>query len=260
MMTICIHLMFVPAFFFLSHTTTTRMTPHSSSSMRPARTFRPFTKVVPVPLRVCILNFLGETQDEILTLLLISKGFYEDCQRLGIVWRSSPTIFIRPLLPDKEGSCGGCTLTLLKNLHHHLTKEDDTTNTNLQQYRRMVIHNVHQFTTINPWVRFVQGNTDPSVHTVEEYADESRFNGVISLNVSQPTSAGPNYDIFGEDSAGSLPYYLSRNALPNLEEINFSNTRFKCSILTHFFQSCRRLERITWNNINYRSSTNLGSF
>ena len=118
---------------------------------------------------------------------------------------------------------------------------------------------MHQFTTIDPWVRIVHRNTDPSVDIVEGYADESRFNGVISLDVSQPTSAGPNYDTLGEDS-GSLPYYLSRNALPNLEEINFSNTRFKCSILTHFFQNCRRLERITWNNINYRSSNNFGLY
>jgi hypothetical protein len=37
-----------------------------------------------VPLRVYILNYLGETQEELMTLTLVSEQMHEDCTRLGV--------------------------------------------------------------------------------------------------------------------------------------------------------------------------------
>ncbi|MGK3755532.1 MAG: hypothetical protein ACI8RD_007842 [Bacillariaceae sp.] len=53
--------------------------------------------LLPIPLRVYILNYLGEqTLDEIINLILVSKKMYEDCKQPGIEWKIFPTIEISP--------------------------------------------------------------------------------------------------------------------------------------------------------------------
>jgi hypothetical protein len=51
---------------------------------------------LPMPLRIHILNYLGQTQEELMDLRLISRQIYEDCKRPGIEWKVIPTIEISP--------------------------------------------------------------------------------------------------------------------------------------------------------------------
>ena len=72
-----------------------------------------------------------------------------------------------------------------------------------------------------------------------------RLHGVVSLDISSPTDVwehGVNYD------CNDLPNYLA-DILPNLLEINFSNTKFNSKSMQKFCRECPHLEKIVWNNI-----------
>lgn len=62
---------------------------------------------LPIHLRVTILNFLGQTQDELRTLTIISKQFYKECNQPGIKWKIIPTIIIRPKQHQIDNSIRG---------------------------------------------------------------------------------------------------------------------------------------------------------
>ena len=49
------------------------------------------------PVRIIILNYSGETQEELRTLAVVSKRLNEDCTRPGIKWNIIPTIELSPL-------------------------------------------------------------------------------------------------------------------------------------------------------------------
>ena len=66
---------------------------------------------LPTPLRVHTLNYLGETQEELRTLTVLSKKFNEDCKKTCIEWNIIPTIIISPLERN-----GGQILNLFRNL------------------------------------------------------------------------------------------------------------------------------------------------
>ena len=72
-----------------------------------------------------------------------------------------------------------------------------------------------------------------------------QLHGVVSLDISSPTEIKEHGVYYG---INALPHYLA-DILPNLLEINFSNTKFTSNSMRKFCRSCPCLEKIAWNNI-----------
>ncbi|MGK3744344.1 MAG: hypothetical protein ACI90V_011204 [Bacillariaceae sp.] len=181
-----------------------------------------------MPLRVYIFNYLGETQDELMNLTLVSKQVYTDCYRLGIDWKIIPTIEISP-------TKGGSTRALLQQLNR-----DDETNKKLRRFPRMRVNDVHGFRHI-------------LLHRLAaEIARDVRMDWILSLDISLSTQSTP----IGEFVFVSLPYALS-NILPNLHDVDFSNANTTYRVLENFSYRCPYLEKVTWNNIHEYSSVHL---
>jgi hypothetical protein len=185
----------------------------------------------PIPIRVSILNYLGETQDELINLTLVSKQMYEDCKRPGIEWKIIPRIEISAL--QQEG--GGSTRTLLQILSHNQT------NKKLDRYRHMRINDVRKF-----------GNLNLSYNEMNNITKDVRIEGILSLDISLPYQSTITY------ICKSLP-----NALPEiltkLRELDFSNTSLSGVTLYKYSQNCR-LEKITWYNIAKYSDVSLNGW
>ena len=49
---------------------------------------------------------------------------------------------------------------------------------------------------------------------------------------------------------GSTLALVLASILPNLREVNLSNTKLSCEPLQELTETCPRLEKITWNNID----------
>ena len=78
--------------------------------------------------------------------------------------------------------------------------------------------------------------------------EQLRLNGIVSLEIT------------GECNSNDGMMLVLSKILPNLQEINLSNTGFgyQAFILHLFSKNCIRLEKVTWNNIN-QSMIILGS-
>ena len=172
---------------------------------------------LPTPLRVHTLNYLGETQEELRTLTVLSKKFNEDCKQTAIEWNLIPTIIVSSLEHN-----GGQTLNLFRSLRDK--------NRLLQRYRFMIVKNVHKFLYKNRNER----------EEIERITTTFRM-GILSLDLSlsSPTTAYCD---------NSFPFYLS-HILPNLQELDLSNTKFTSCVLVNFSRNCPRVEQITFNNI-----------
>jgi hypothetical protein len=88
-------------------------------------------------LRVCIFNYLGQTQEELVNLTVVSKQVYEDCKRPGIEWK----IIISMIEISPKG--GGSERGLLRKLQQHLL--DNKTNKKLLLCFHMKVIDVHKF-------------------------------------------------------------------------------------------------------------------
>jgi hypothetical protein len=98
-----------------------------------------------VPLRVCIFNYLGQTQEEFMDMTLVSKQVYKDCKRPGIEWKIIPTIEIRP--QRYLGNDSMRPWILMQNLRQHLLNY--TTKEKLQCYRHIKMNDTHKFEGTN---------------------------------------------------------------------------------------------------------------
>ena len=58
--------------------------------------------VLPKTIRVYILTFLGETQEELRELPLVSKQFYKDCKEPGIGWKLHQLFVLSPKENNKD--------------------------------------------------------------------------------------------------------------------------------------------------------------
>jgi len=188
---------------------------------------------LPVTLRIYILNFLGETQEELRTLTVISKAINKDCKRPGIEWKLIPVFVISPSPAQSEQKLQensiGRTKRLLQNLGQH--QRDVHTNNQFQQYQYMVVNHIDNFNELGHYVE------------VERMTENIRFEGVKSLNISLLSQTRLRlWD--------SLPRALSC-MVPNLCELDISNTTFNHSILACFIERCPHLEKITGNNMGY---------
>jgi len=179
---------------------------------------------LPISVRIDILNYLGETQEELRSLTLISKQFNHDCKQSGIVWTLIPVFILSPSLQhddvvnDKRRS-----KRFFKNLRQYQQ---------LERYRHMIVKEVHKF-----------GLNTYNTGIIERIVHNLRMVGIVSLDISFPSlPARWKY---------SLPYALSY-ILPNLRFLDLSNTRFSTNggvILDGFSRRCPHLEKISLNNI-----------
>jgi hypothetical protein len=91
---------------------------------------------LPVPIRVCIFNCLGQTEDELMNLTLVSKQINEDCKRNSVECKIIPTFKLVASQYPFDGSVRA--LRLLQNLHQHLQNNNET-KVKLQCYRHMTM-------------------------------------------------------------------------------------------------------------------------
>ena len=140
----------------------------------------------------------------------------------------------------------------------------------LQRYTRIVFTNWNELYDCNN-----NKHSSPTVIDLISEIGNSQMNWITSLDLSLPpqstpaptvSSTAPQHDVDDDSSSSSssninssssmavvpesLPYVLAWNFLPNLKDINLSNTGFSSLVLSNFCYKCSQLERITWNNNN----------
>lgn len=169
---------------------------------------------LPKPVRVYILNYLGETQKELRTLTLVSKQIQEDCKEPGIEWELKPVFELRPLRNKLNGKA---TMNILKQ--YQIIGDD--TNRKLQRYRHMIVKDVDKFEEAYDILLGVQ------------------MDRIESLDISTPLRTS--------HVCASIVSSLSR-LLPNLRAIDVSNTKFPFYLLSFMSTTCPRLEQIISNN------------
>jgi hypothetical protein len=174
------------------------------------------------PLRVHIFNYLGQRQDELINLTLLSKQFYKDCQRPGIDWKIISTIEIRAAQHHDDDSIRG--RVLMQQLFQHL--QNNETKEKLQCYPHMRIKDVHKFNI--------------AYREIQEIARGIKMDWILSLEISSPL-ANTVFNAF------SLALSMR---LPNLHELNFSNSGLSSDDLLIFSLNCPLLKKFTWNNNN----------
>jgi hypothetical protein len=171
---------------------------------------------LPITLRIMIFNHLGETNDELIYLTLVSKGLYEDCKRPGIEWKLIPTIEI--------SAVHGSTQKLIQNVSHNQK------NKKLDRYSHMRINDVHKFDYI-------------SLNEIDKITKDVRLEGIISLDLSIPYQSTARY-------IGKYLLYALLKILPKLLELDLSNnSSLTFTTLYKYSKDFRFLEKITCQNI-----------
>ena len=178
------------------------------------------------PLSVIINILLYADPETVRILCLLSKQFLD-------IIRNSPAMKDRRVIPllqikaSESKEDDGRLDRLVHQLYQHRAELQ-------QQYRAIKFLGVNKF--FHPHLI-----SDPAKHLPNAF----QLHGAVSLDISSPTvSTG---GILFDDTNALLSYLTA--ILPNLLEINFSNTKFDSNSMRKFCGRCPRLERITWNNI-----------
>jgi hypothetical protein len=201
---------------------------------------------LPVNVRVTILNHLGgETQDDLINLILVSKQFYNDCKRPGIGWKIIPTIEIRPDPHQVDDSIRG--LLLMRNLAQHLLNNE--TKEKLQSYSHMIIKDVQKFVLPKYDGRDIQFDWILSL----DITNSSSQNGIDRPHSHSGIIHQNDYIILS-----MLPHRSILSMLPNLLEINISG-KIVADIVNFDSSYSPRLEKITWSNL-YDSYVDMDNF
>lgn len=181
------------------------------------------TQILP---RLLLANIMSYFDPETLrTACLLCKELYDIIYHdPGMEQQVSPLLTISPSSEDDDDN-NGRTDKLIQQLYPNRHK--------LQHIREVTIINGHKFGH-----RF---NAD--IKKNESILKQLRLKGVISLQML--LSSKNTEQIYVRNS---FPYTLAL-ILPNLREIDLSNTMVSPSILVSFSDKCSRLEKITWNNI-----------
>ena len=118
----------------------------------------------------------------------------------------------------------------MQQFYHHRAK--------LQQYRAVKFIGVTKFCY-----------SSDTLEAVEQFSRKFQLNGVVSLDLSSLTVLTEN-DLSVDSSA--LLHYVTA-ILPNLQDIHCSNGTFpfKGNYYVIWSRLCRRLERVTCNNIKF---------
>jgi hypothetical protein len=184
-----------------------------------------------IPLLFCIFNYLGETQDELRNLILVSKQVYQICYgsygRPGIEWKIIPSFEISTLQNEVFGGVGSIE-TLLINLYHHSLNTE--TKNKLQFYRHMRVNDLQKFHGRNI-----------SEDIIRHIKMNIRMSGITTLDISIPL---PTMQIRECCLLTCILPYI----VPNLLELHSSNLSMRDMSLEDFSKNCHFLETITSNN------------
>jgi len=194
---------------------------------------------LPMTARLDIWNFLGETQEEMRTLTLLSKQSNLDSKHSGLEWQEQ-------LLPVLEISPtqGGSTEQLFHSLLHHHTNNDPHHNKQTTPYRTMTVNDMHKFNKASGKWKF----TDTRI----------QLDRITSLNISSLPSGTTN--VIG--NCYHFPYYLAE-MLPNLLYLDLSNSHYQSWFnhgreIQEFTKNCHHLKKITWNNVGTNNNNDGG--
>ena len=203
--------------------------------------------------RLHILNYVGDNnkQDELINLTVISKAVNKDCQQAGIEWTIFPLFVLSPIQNIKNG---GSMNKFFQNLNQYQQHDENTYN-KLQSYRLFRVNNIDKF------------DSCPFRYNMREFVEsiienDFRMEGIRSLNMSLPqsTATTTTTTTMAPTNDSRLPRALLC-IMPNLLEIDFSNTSMGANILRNFKAgSCPRLEKVTWNNIDRISKFKMTGF
>lgn len=186
---------------------------------------------LPISIRVKILNYFDEKQqEELRTLTVISKPFYEDCKRPGIEWELVPLFLLRPL-PNKQH-----LPVRIEGFIQKMREYDRTRN--FQRYRRMEVKDPRKFPE-----NIIRGKFERVTNNI------TQLYGIVSLKFSSQNAGVTCYFPLPRTLSfnGFLPRLLSR-MVPNLCELDISNMNFDPFIVKEFCERCPTLEKITNNN------------
>ena len=165
------------------------------------------------------------TLDELMNLTLVSKRFCKIMSTHEENGTKKWTLTLFVLSPNENNEDEGRTLNFIHNMNQY--KRDEDTHKKLQRYSIFKVENMEQFDDI----------------PVDKNMNGMEMKGIRSLEMSSLPS------VTMVSMSDSLPRFLSC-MMPNLHELKLFHTNFHASILDLFFTLCRRLEKITWTNIN----------
>jgi len=192
---------------------------------------------LPIGVRVYILNLLDP--ESLKELNLVSKQLYKECNGPGI---ENPIIPVFQLSPIGDNCSGGTCVcgssqNFLQNMSYY--QLDEQTSKTLQRYRHMEVKDIDKFGYVigHVLLRKIMNNT-------------IRMQGIVLLNISLPTQRQQRLPLlYQPPTSCSLAIALSR-IVPNLLELDLSNTCSSGTILQNFSVHCPLLEKITCNNNN----------
>lgn len=202
---------------------------------------------MPPSVRVHVYNYRGETQEEMIDTMLISKQAHSDCHPNNpcLEWTITPTLTIGPL--DKgysdERDDFQRTTRFLRNLHR--IQQDETKRRILQNHRKIVLKDTyHEFGEENGFFAIRNGVRGLSPLT-----------GIISLDASSKKC--PWHGLKTEFDSGYFLLYALSFLTPNLREFDCS-ADFTChGMLFDCMRQWTHLEKITWNCIPKREGIRL---
>jgi hypothetical protein len=206
---------------------------------------------VPVYLRVRILNFLGETQQELRNVSLVSKKMNKNCKRDDIEW-TIPTLLELTKTSDYVGNVEVVFLERLWEIEFYNLNQDEVEVDEEDveavdaaaaaevenELHKEGLRNCSQMRVTN--IDMFAGEGD--VNRIDGFATQIYMLGQIkSLDASLPSQ---------EFVAHCLPEALSL-MLSDLRDINLSNIIISASILENYSRECTDLKTVTWKNIHH---------
>lgn len=189
----------------------------------------------PIPILINILTYADP--ETIRQACLVSKQFYDIIFNAPAMenHRVVPLLQISP--SEMEQDDKGRTARLIPKLHQNRKK--------LQHYREIKFIDGHKFS---------RGGFSSYCRYLCEELFEEGLTGVVSLDLSSSTPAPPN------GITNNYLLYFMAKILPNLRQIDFSNSNTGVSGLRKLIQNCSRLEKITWNNIPASSGMDINGY
>jgi hypothetical protein len=185
---------------------------------------------LPVPVRIVIFNYLGQTQDELINLTLVSKQFCRDCKRPGIEWKIIRTYEITPRL--KSTTSG---------LLHKLVYNKLNNSEKFSRYQHVKINRINEFDKIS------------SEEAELIYAGFCNRRGKsLSLDFSLPPDEANCNKRTAERSVitSVLRCLFQNNEDEPVQEINLSNIMFQPEKVNEsiFQLFCQSTKKIIWNH------------
>ena len=199
---------------------------------------------LPPSVRVHVYNFRGETQEEMIDTILISKQAHTDCHPNNpcLEWTITPTLTIGPVEGwSIEEDDYQRTTRFLRNLRRH--QQDVAKRNILQNHRKIVLKDTYH--------EFGEERGFFSIHNGVQGLYP--LTGIISLDAS--SNKGPWR--MGEFDCGYFLLYALSFLTPYLRELDCSAYFTRHGMLLDCLRQWTHLEKLTWNDIPKREGIRL---